>query len=291
MPKTAEIRRYGERDVKLTNLGKVLFPADGITKADLIAHVVACQAPLLAALRRRPLSMERRVDGLNGPGFFHKHLPAHFPEWVHAAETPTSRGPMRQVVVDDLATLVLVTNFGCLTPHVPTATVDRPHHPDHLVVDLDPPDTGADVGRIREAARLTRAALGDLPAFPRWTGSRGLHVVVPLDGTADGEAVAQYARRLAHDLVRSHPSLFTVEFAKVDRKDRIYVDVGRNQPLATCAVSYAVRPRPRAPIVAPITWDELDHTGPTTFTLRDAPARLAADPWRGYEAARGRLTA
>jgi bifunctional non-homologous end joining protein LigD len=288
--KTVETRRFGDRDVQLTNLAKVLFPDDGITKADVIEHVIRCQRPLLDALRGRPLSMERRVDGLSGPGFFHRHLPAHFPAWVHTTEIPTSKGPMRQVVVDDLATLVLVTNFGGLTLHVPTCTVDRPFHPDQLVIDLDPaPET--DLDRIREAARLVRDALHgrDLPAFPRWTGSRGVHVVTPLDGTSSQDTVVAVCVEIAEDLVARHPSMFTVAFAKVDRGDRIYVDVGRNFPMATCVVPFTIRPRPGAPLVMPVTWDELEHTGPTSFTIRDGAARLAADPWRDFEASRARV--
>src|SRR5688500_10515014 len=101
---TVETRTFGDREVRLTNLSKVLFPEDGITKADVIEHVIRCQEPLLRALRRRPLSMERRVDGLAREGFFQKHAPRHFPAWVPTVEVPTSKGPMRQVVVDDLAT-------------------------------------------------------------------------------------------------------------------------------------------------------------------------------------------
>jgi bifunctional non-homologous end joining protein LigD len=289
--RTVETRRYGGRDVALTNLSKVLFPADGITKRDVIAHVEACAAPLLDAVRSRALSMERRVDGLAGPGFFHKHVPKHFPDWIASAETPTSRGPMRQVVIEDLAGLVLVTNFGCLTPHVPTTRVDRPFHPTELIVDLDPPDADEDVPRLRRAALQVRAALAarGLPAFPRWTGSRGVHVVVPSDGSADSRQVAALAEHLARALVAEHPALFTTAFAKVDRGGRIYLDMGRNWPMATCVASFAIRPRPGAPLAMPVSWDELDETGPRTFTIRDGPARVARDAWAGFDAARTAL--
>lgn len=286
--RTVEIRRFGDRDVRLTNLAKVLFPDDGITKAMVIEHVIACQEPLLAALRRRPLSMERRVDGLGGPGFFQKHLPEHFPAWVHTVDVATSKGPMRQVVVDDLATLVHVTNFGGLTLHVPTTTVERPLHPDQLVIDLDPAKAGTDVTRLRDAAHLVREALEamDLPAFARWTGSRGVHVVVPLDGSASHEVVGDVAQRVADGLVGRYPSLFTLAFAKAERGDRFYVDIARNHPMATCVAPFTIRPRPGAPLVMPVTWDELEDTGPTSFTIRDGPTRVAADPWSGFEASR-----
>ena len=285
--RTVEIRRFGERDVRLTNLGKVLFPDDGITKGDVIEHVVRCQEPLLRALRRRPLSMERRVEGLRGEGFFHKHVPSHFPEWVTTTEIPTSTGPMRQVVVDDLATLVLVTNYGGLTLHVPTCTIDRPFRPDELVIDLDPAP-GTLVERIREAATLVRDALRvvDLPAYPRWTGSRGVHVVVPLDGRTAQDVVVAWSVRFADALVERHPSLFTVAFAKAERGERIYVDVGRNFPAATCVAPFTIRPYPRAPIVMPVTWDELEQTSPTSFTIRDGAARVEVDPWPDFDTSR-----
>jgi bifunctional non-homologous end joining protein LigD len=281
-----EFRRIGGREVRLTNLAKVLFPDDGITKADLIDYVVRCAEPLLHALRDRPLSMERRIDGLRGPGFFHKHRPAHFPDWVRDVEVPTSKGPMTQVVVDDVETLALVTNFGCMTPHVPTVTVSDPHHPDQLVIDLDP--STDDLPRMREAAHLVRELLEemDLPPFARWSGSRGIHVVVPLDRTADHGVVVPLGQRLAETLAERYPALFTVAFHKVDRGDRIYVDVGRNGPGATVVASWAVRARPGAPVAMPVDWDEVDDTSPQHFTLRTAPERLGLDPWAGFEGAR-----
>lgn len=286
MASKGEIRTYDGREVRVTNPGKVLFPDDGITKGDVLDYVVRCQEPLLAALRGRPLSMERRVDGLASPGFFHKHKPAHFPDWVRTFTSATSKGPMEQVVVDDLATLVLVTNFGCLTPHVPTIRVDRPFHPDQLVFDLDP--STDDVGRVREAARCVRSLLDERGAtsFLRWTGSRGIHVLVPLDRSADGDEVMRISHALGAALCERHPSLFTSEFHKSERKDRIYLDIARNHPGATCVASWAIRPKPGAPVAMPIAWEELDDTGPRTFTLRSAPDRLGVDPWGGFEEAR-----
>lgn len=290
-----EFRRYDDREVRLTNLDKLLFPDDGITKADLVDYVVRCSGPLLAALRDRPLSMERRIDGLRAGGFFHKHKPEHFPDWVRTTTTPTSKGPMEQVVVDDLPTLVLVTNFGCMTPHVPLSTVSDPEHPDQLVIDLDPnfpldrPGLeGHDTVVMREAGEIVRDRLEDLdlPSFPRWSGSRGLHVVVPLDGSADHATVTAVAQHVAESLVADYPALFTLAFRKADRGDRIYVDVARNHPGATVVASWAVRARPTAPVAMPIAWDELDHTSPRHFTLRTAPERLDLEPWAGFDEAR-----
>ncbi|MEQ1503594.1 MAG: non-homologous end-joining DNA ligase [Myxococcota bacterium] len=287
---TRETRRFGDHDVDLTNLDKSMFPDDGIVKRDIVEYVIRCADPLLAALRDRPLSMERRIDGLRKPGFFHKHKPEHFPDWVSTTETPTSKGPMEQVVVDDLATLVLVTNFGCLTPHVPITTVSDPDHPDQLVVDLDP--STDDLQRIRDAAHLVRELLDDtdLPSFPRWSGSRGIHLVVPLDRTADLATVSSVSQQLAETLCARYPALFTLAFRKMDRGDRIYVDVARNHPGATIVASWAIRARPGAPVAMPVGWDEVDDTFPQAFTLRTAPDRLSLDPWAEFEGARVDIT-
>lgn len=284
--RSGEVRRYGEREVKVTNLHKVLFPDDGITKGQVLDYVVAVADAMLPGLRDRALSMERWPDGLAGDGFFHKHVPKHFPDWVRTATLPTSQGPMQQVVVDDLAGLVLVTNFGCLTPHVPTATVDRPFHPSELVVDLDP--STDDLDDLRGAAGLVRGLLDEvgLPSFPRWTGSKGIHVVVPLDRSADAEAVFRLATGLAERLVGRHPARFTTAFKKVDRGPRIYVDVGRNLPMATAVASWALRARPGAPVAMPVAWDEVASTGPRHFTLRTAPARVGLEVWPAFEASR-----
>jgi bifunctional non-homologous end joining protein LigD len=276
----------GDREVKLSHLDKLLFPDDGIRKRDLVDYVIAVSEPLLAALRDRPLSMERRPDGLAGEGFFHRHRPPHFPEWVRTTETPTSRGKMKQVVVDDLATLVLVTNFGCLTPHVPPIRLDRPTNPDQLVVDLDP--SVEDLGKVKEAAHRMRELLAEegLPSFPRWSGSRGVHLVVPLDRSAGQDVVGARAARLAEQAAERHPELLTAAFAKADRGDRIYVDMARNDPLATCCASWSVRARPGAPVAMPIRWEELDETSPRHWTIRTAPERLGMDVWAGFEEAR-----
>jgi bifunctional non-homologous end joining protein LigD len=288
----AVVRTYGGREVALTNLDKVLFPEDGLTKGDVIDGVVALADGLLPALRDRPLSMERFPDGIGQPGFFHKHLPKHFPDWVRTVEVPTSRGPTRHVVVDDVATLALVTNFGCLVLHVPTARADRPDHPDQLVVDLDP--SVDDLAALRVAGHRVRALLAErgMPSFPRWSGSRGLHVVVPLDRAAPAEVVGARSVLVAEALAGRHPEMFTTAFKKADRGDRIYVDVGRNFPSATVVASWSLRARPGAPVAMPIAWEELDATSPRQFTLRTAPERLAVDAWAGFDAARvdaGRL--
>ncbi len=284
--RTRETRRYGDREVEVTNADKVLFPEDGLTKRDVLAYVELVADALLAGLRDRPLSMERYVEGLRGEGFFHKHKPAHFPDWVRTTTVPTSKGPMEQVVVDDLATLVLVTNFGCLTPHIPCTTVSRPFHPDALVVDLDP--SVEDVEVMRRAGRAVRELLEERGwrSFPRWSGSRGLHVVVPLDGQADAAVVGAVADALAARLVERHPDLFTLAFKKADREGKIYVDVGRNQPGATVVASWALRARPGAPVAMPVTWDEVEATSPRHFTIRTAPERLGLEPWAGFDAAR-----
>jgi bifunctional non-homologous end joining protein LigD len=285
MSKTV-VRRFGDREVRLTSLDKVMFPEAGLTKGDLIDYVVRCAEPLLAALRNRPLTMERRVNGLRDDGFIQKHKPEHFPDWVHTVEVATSKGPIQQVVVDDLPTLVLVTNFGCLTLHVPPGLGGDLEHPDSLVLDLDP--STDDTPRMRQAGHRVRGLLDELglPAYARWSGSSGLHVLVPLDRSAQQSVVVALAQQLGRTLASRHPDLFTVAFHKADRGDLIFVDIARNHPGGTVAASWTVRARPTAPVAMPIRWEELDETSPRAFTLRDAPERLGLDLWPGFEEAR-----
>lgn len=284
MARAREPRVFDGREVSLSSLDKVWFPDDGITKGEVLDYVLAVAPRLLDALRDRPLSMERAVDGITGGVFFHKHVPKHFPAWVRRCVVPSSRGPFEMVVVDDLATLALVTNFGCVTAHVPPATLSG--GPDQLVVDLDPSED--DVGALRAAGLAVRALVAELGgvAFARWSGSRGLHVVVPLAAGVGAETAGAAAVRLAAELAARRPELLTTAFHKAERGGRIYLDVGRNHPGSTVAASWTVRARPTAPVAMPVHWDELGDTGPRSFTVRTAPARLGLEPWPGFDQAR-----
>ncbi|WP_052850298.1 non-homologous end-joining DNA ligase [Streptomyces avicenniae] len=293
--------QVGGRQVPLSNPDKEMFPEDGITKADLFAYYRAVARPMLTYVRDRPVSMERYPDGYEGKSFFHKDIPAHFPDWVHRQEVPKEGGSLTMAVCDDAPTLAYLANQACITPHIWLSRTESLDHPDRLVFDLDPPsgDEGgtarADFGTVRRAALDLRDLLGELGlhAVVMTTGSRGLHVLVPLDGHSDFDTVRAFARDVADTLAARRPDLLTTEIRKNRREGRLYLDTQRNAYAQTAVAPYAVRARPHAPVATPLTWDEVDDPGlgPRDWTLRTLPDRLAdrGDPWSGLHRARRSL--
>jgi bifunctional non-homologous end joining protein LigD len=276
--------RAGERTVAVSHPGRVLFPESGITKADLADYYAAVAATMLPHLRARPLAMERYPAGISGPRIFQKHVPGYFPAWIDRVTVEKVGGTLSQVVCDDAATLVYLADQGCITPHAWLSRIDLPDRPDQLIFDLDPP--GDDFEAARSAAFAVRALLDELelPSFVKTTGKRGIHVTVPLDRSADFDAVRSFARELAGELVARNPSRVTVEQRKGGRGDRLYLDVMRNGYAQTAVPPYAVRARPRATVAVPLDWEELSDSSlrPDRFTLRTVPGRIAdtPNPWR-----------
>ncbi|KUL36851.1 ATP-dependent DNA ligase [Streptomyces sp. NRRL F-4489] len=271
------------RTVELARPDKVLFPDDGITKADLAAYYRTVARRILTQLRGRPLMLERHPDGIGDPGFMQKDVPDHFPDWIHRAELPKEDGTVTYALCDDTATLLYLTGQGCLTPHRFLSRADRPHHPDLLVFDLDPP--GRDFTAVRDAARRLHDLLDGLglPSQVMTTGSRGLHVLVPLDRRESFDGVRSFARDAARILAARHPDHLTTEQSKPARRGRLYLDIQRNAYAQTAVTPYAVRARPGAPLAAPLTWDDVDdpELTPQRWTLATAEQLLKNDPWRG----------
>ncbi|MFI1658114.1 non-homologous end-joining DNA ligase [Streptomyces sp. NPDC020472] len=295
---TADIRVSG-RTVEIKRAEKELFPDDGITKADLAAYYRRVGPRILPHLRGRPLMLERHPDGIDGGRFMQKDTPDHFPDWIHRWELPKADGSVTYPVCDDVATLLYLAGQACITPHRWLSRADRPDHPDRLVFDLDP--SGEDFEPVRQAAALLHEVLDELglPAALMTTGSRGLHVLVPLDRQAGFDTVRAFARDVAELLADRHPERFTTAARKQARKGRLYLDVQRNAYGQTAVTPYAVRALPGAPVAAPLSWSELEDPGLTArrWTLATVDERLKAeDPWkqeprrgRSVEAARGRL--
>ncbi|MFF4342897.1 non-homologous end-joining DNA ligase [Kitasatospora sp. NPDC001540] len=280
---TVEIRASG-RIVQLKRADKELFPADGLTKADLAAHYRRVARRILPQLRDRPLMLERYPDGIDGPRLVQKDTPEHFPEWIRRAELPKEGGTVRYPVCDDLATLLHLVGQACVTPHRWLAKADRPDHPDLLVLDLDP--AGEDFEPVREAAVLAHGLFAELglPADLMTTGSRGLHLLVRLDRSAPFDEVRAFARDAAELLARRHPDLLTTEARKAARRGRLYLDVQRNAYGQNAVTPYAVRALPGAPVATPLALHELDDPDLTArrWTLATTAERLQApDPWRG----------
>ena len=280
----SEILRIDGRIVAITHSEKVLFPNDGITKRELVAYYERIAATMLPHLRERPIVMERYPDGINGQKIFQKNTPSHFPGWIRVVSLPKKDGIVRHVVCDDAATLVYLANQAVITPHTWLTRIDKPTHPDQMIFDLDPSD--GDFRAVCKTAKRLRERLLDegLASFVKTTGSRGLHVLVPLNRRADFDAVRAFARTIAEALVQNDPEHLTTELRKDRRKGRIFVDIVRNAYAQTAAPAYAVRPRDRAPVAAPLEWKELDshRLKPDLYNIRNIFDRLdqIGDPWK-----------
>ena len=268
----------------ITHPEKILFPDDGITKGELAGYYEAVAPLMVPHVRARPLTMERYPSGIGGKGFFHKDVVKGFPPWLERVEVPKKDGTVHYPLVDDERSLLWVVNQNCITPHVWTSRAPDLLHPDLCVFDLDPfADERPEA--LRSATLALRDLLGELglASWVKTSGSKGFHVVVPLDGTAKFWHAARFAHGVGTLIVSRHPDQLTQEFAKADRGGRIYMDTGRNAPSATFAAPYAVRAKPGAPVSAPCTWEEVERgtVGPQTFTVRTMAARVAevGDLW------------
>jgi bifunctional non-homologous end joining protein LigD len=267
----------------ITHPEKVLFPDDGITKGTLAAYYEAIAPVMVPHMRARPVTMERFPAGIGKKGFIQKDVSKGFPQWLERVEVPKKDGVVHHPIVTDVRSLLWLANQNSITPHVWTSRAPDLYHPDICVFDLDP--SRDDAKMLRFAAVALRDVLEELglPSWVKTSGSKGFHIVVPLDRKAHTGEVAGFAHSVGALLVRRHPDVLTQEFHKADRGNRILVDTGRNGYSATFAAAYAVRAKPGAPISAPCTWDEVERekVHPQTFTLRNIADRIGdvGDLW------------
>jgi bifunctional non-homologous end joining protein LigD len=267
----------------ITHPDKVLFPDDGITKGELAAYYEAIAPTMLPYLRGRPITLERYPSCIGAKGFFQKNVAKGFPEWLERVEVPKKGGTVHHPLVSDVRSLLWLANQNSITPHTWTSRVPDLRHPDLCVFDLDPASEEAEP--LRAAALALRDALHELGlrSWIKTSGSKGFHIVVPLEPGIGFREVGRFADRVGARLVKRLPDLLTQEFNKIDRQGRILIDTGRNGYSATFAAAYAVRPKKGAPVSAPVTWDEVERgtVGPSTFSLRTMERRVAemGDLW------------
>jgi bifunctional non-homologous end joining protein LigD len=252
----------GRRRLKLSNLDKPFWPEEGITKGELLAYYRDVAPVLVPHLRRRPFTMKRYPDGWQGKSFFQKQAPSHMPEWIERAPFPAStRDGEKRVIdyalVDDELALLWMVNMGCIDMHAWASRVDRPDRPDWVMFDLDPSDD-AGFGEVIEVALLVRQALEvlELESVPKTSGSRGIHVLVPVTRRHGFDDVREFAGIIAGALARAHPGLVTTEWTRAKRRG-VLVDANQNGPGKTTASVYSVRPRAGAPVSTPLRWDEV----------------------------------
>ncbi|MQA30979.1 MAG: hypothetical protein GEU82_14290 [Luteitalea sp.] len=287
--------RVGTREVRLTNLQKVFWEALGLTKGDLLQYYADVSDVLLPHLRDRAMVMKRYPHGAAGAFFFMKRAPSPRPDWIATCAIGHESGNVIDFpVIQDLAALLWVVNLGCIDLNQWYARCDDVDRPDYLHFDLDP-GVGAGFDRVRETGLLVRDALDGLKmrSVVKTTGSKGLHIYVPIVRGPEQKKVWTFAKALARELAARHPALITAEYRVAKRPPgRVLVDYNQNAWGRTLASVYSVRPRPEASVSAPVTWMEVEQgIRIEDFTVVNVPARVAqlGDLWKPLLAARGRF--
>lgn len=283
----------GTRTVDISNPDKLFYPGASITKGDVVAYYERIADHLLPWTRNRPLVMERYPDGIDDSGFIQKNAPDHFPEWIRTERVSIEDGTTDHVVCDDAETLRFLADQGCLVLHTFLSEVGSPDRPDQMVFDLDPSDRSDDaVADVRAAARLVRDVLDelDLPSFVKSTGSRGLHIHIPLEATSTNDEVTAAAKRIASEMAEREPDRVTVAQRRDARGRRLYLDVMRNHYAQHAVAPYSLRAIQGAPVAVPLDWSEAvaSDFDPRRITLANVFRRLAqkSDPWETFRSRR-----
>ncbi|MFF5719142.1 non-homologous end-joining DNA ligase [Streptomyces buecherae] len=276
MAKALELT-VGEHTVRVSHPDKVYFPERGFTKEDVVRYYLAVGAGVLRALRDRPTTLERYPDGVAGESFFQKRAPRNLPEWIPTSRITFPSGRYAdEICPTELAAVAWAANLGTLTFHPWPVRRARTDHPDELRIDLDPqPGTDyADAVRAAEELRDVLDGLG-LRGWPKTSGGRGLHVYVPLAPEWTFVQVRRSAIAIARELERRAPRRVTTSWWKEERGARIFVDYNQTARDRTIASAYSVRPRPHAPVSAPLRWSEVADARPRDFDVATMPARFA----------------
>jgi bifunctional non-homologous end joining protein LigD len=280
-PLPSEIR-VGKRLLKLSNLNKVFFPDDGITKGDLLTYYRAVAPVLLPHLKDRPFTLKRYPNGIEGGFFFQKDAPVHMPEWIPTREfevstrdSPRKRRKIRAPLVNDELALLWMVNMGCIDLNTWYSRVDRPERPDFVLFDLDPA-AGAGFEEVVEVTLLVKEVLDalGLAGFAKTSGSDGMHVLVPVERRYGYEKIREFAEIVAGTLARTHRGLVTTEWSKAKRRG-VLIDANQNGEGKTIASVYSVRPHPGAPVSTPLRWDEVRKgLDPRAFGMDEVLGRI-----------------
>jgi bifunctional non-homologous end joining protein LigD len=277
--------KVDSRVIELSNRSKVMFPDDGLTKGDLIDYYRRMACRMIPHLAERPVMLQRFPDGIAAEGFYQRQAPDYFPDWIERVEIGLKGQDRDQsmVICQDAATLVYLSSQACITPHPwlsRRAALDRP---DRMIFDLDP--STDDFAGACDAARRLRDILErvGLRSYVMTTGSKGLHVTVPLRPEASFDSVRGFARDVVAFLADRHPDRYTTESRREKRGNRLFLDYLRNSYAQTAVVPYAVRARAGAPVATPLDWEELGDScvRPDQYTIGNIFRRLGhkEDPW------------
>ena len=266
-------------DVPVSNLGKVYWPDEGITKGDLLAYYWNVADVIVPHLHDRPLTLKRLPDGVTGPRFFQRNAPGWTPDWIPlCALEPADSKVDETVVVHNRAHLLFVANLGAIEMHPLHSRCVRYDQPDYLVLDLDPMEPAAfdEALVVAHQLKVVLDHLG-LRGYPKTSGATGVQVYVPVEEKHSYEETRNLAEKMGTLIVRTSPDLATMEWSVEKRAGKVFIDHKMNRRAASLASPYSVRPLPRAPVSAPITWDEVAErrVSPTDFTMETIFDRLA----------------
>ncbi|MGW5862797.1 non-homologous end-joining DNA ligase [Streptomyces sp. NPDC055239] len=267
----------GGRPVRLSSPDKVVFPERGFTKLDVARYFLAVGDGIVRALRDRPTTLQRFPDGVTGEFFYQKRVPKNHPDWIPTATIAFPSGRTAdEMCPTEIAAVVWAAQFNTLTFHPWPVRGDDLDHPDELRIDLDP-QPGTDYADAVRAAHELRSVLDEfgLKGWPKTSGGRGLHVFVPIEPSWDFTGVRRAAIACGRELERRMPDAVTTAWWKEERGERIFVDYNQTARDRTIASAYSVRPRPNAPVSAPLRWDEIDDAVPEDFDIGTMPERFA----------------
>lgn len=266
-----------DRPLRLSNVDKLFFPDEGYTKGDLIQYYASVAPVLLPHLAGRPISMSRYPDGIDHPSFYEKRAPGHQPDWMRTAPVPSDSqgGIIDYLLADSREALMWFANMGCIEVHPFHSTVADLEMPSYAIFDFDPSE-GSVWEQVVAGARLLEVALRQLGliGYPKLSGSRGLHVYVPLEPVHDHSRVRRFVGEVGAYLAAADPATVTMEWDKPKRRGKVFVDHNRNAFGQTVASVYSVRPRPGAPVSAPLAWEEIGEIRNGDITIANLWDRL-----------------
>ncbi len=281
--------KIDNHEIAITNPDKILFPKSKITKMALIEYYQAIAPIMLPYLKDRPLMMHRFPAGIADEGFYQKDVGDYFPDWIKRTTVPKREGGHNTYVVcNNAATLVYLANQACITPHIWLSRLDALDNPDRMIFDLDPGDGANGFAVVRQTALLLRDILDglDLASFAMTTGSRGMHVVVPLKRVAPFDHVRACALAIATYAVQQNDKHLTVQHTIAKRQGRLYIDTNRNAFAQTAVAPFAVRALEHAPVAMPVLWDMVQSSTlqAQSYTIANAHNHLKAhtDPWAHF---------
>lgn len=277
----------GRYSFEISNQDRILFPDSKITKGDLIDYYKKIGKKMIPFMKNRPISMVRFPSGINKTGFFQKEAGEYFPKWIDTKKIKKEGGFTNYVITNKVSTLVYLANQGCIAPHIWLSRIDKLNYPDRMIFDLDPSDSlNKNFSIIRRCALLLKERIEQvgLKPFAMITGSRGIHVVVPIKRKYDFDYVRNFARELARPIILKNKELFTLEIRKEKREGRIFIDTMRNGFGQTVVAPYGVRARKGASVATPISWKEVlsSKLTPNKYTIKNIFKRLKIieDPWK-----------